>query len=80
MIAFLFLSAAFGLVEGDPAFETIRRATFFVIGLAPLASSSVCSRRASCAPVSVISWSSCAPIRRPEGCGTRWRVRSATRR
>jgi signal transduction histidine kinase len=37
MIAFLFLSAAFGLVEGDLAFETIRRATFFVIGLAPLA-------------------------------------------
>ena len=37
MIAFLFLSAAFGLVEGDPAFETIRRATFFVIGLAPIA-------------------------------------------
>jgi hypothetical protein len=37
MIAFLFLSAAFGLVEGDPVFETIRRATFFVIGLAPIA-------------------------------------------
>ena len=37
MIAFLFLSAAFGLVEGEPAFETIRRATFVVIGLAPLA-------------------------------------------
>ena len=37
MIAFLFLSAAFGLVEGDQAFETIRRATFFVIGLAPIA-------------------------------------------
>ncbi len=37
MIAFLFLSAAFGLVEGDPAFETIRRATLFVIGLAPFA-------------------------------------------
>ena len=37
MIAFLFLSAAFGLVEGDLAFETIRRVTFFVIGLAPLA-------------------------------------------
>jgi signal transduction histidine kinase len=33
----LFISAAFGLVEGDPAFETIRRATFFVIGLAPVA-------------------------------------------
>ena len=37
MIAFLFLSAAFGLVEGDPAFETIRRVTLFVIGLAPFA-------------------------------------------
>ena len=37
MIAFLFLSGAFGLVEGDPAFETIRRATFVVIGLAPVA-------------------------------------------
>ena len=37
MLAFLFLSAAFGLVSGQLSFETIRRATFFVIGLAPLA-------------------------------------------
>ena len=37
MIAFLFLSAAFGLNEGDPAFETIRRVTLFIIGLAPVA-------------------------------------------
>ena len=37
MIAFLFLAGAFGLAEGDPAFEMIRRATFFVIGLTPLA-------------------------------------------
>jgi signal transduction histidine kinase len=38
MIAFLYLSAAFGgLVTGQLAFETIRRTTFFVIGLAPLA-------------------------------------------
>jgi signal transduction histidine kinase len=37
MLAFLFLSAVFGLVSGQLAFETIRRATFFVIGLAPLA-------------------------------------------
>ena len=37
MIAFLFLSAAFGLVSGQLSFETIRRAFFFVIGLAPLA-------------------------------------------
>ena len=37
MLAFLFLSAAFGLVSGEVPFETIRRATFFVIGLAPLA-------------------------------------------
>ena len=37
MIAFLFLSAAFGLVQGEPAFETIRRLMLFVIGLAPVA-------------------------------------------
>jgi len=37
MIAFLFLTAVFGKVNGDLEFETIRRATFFVIGLAPLA-------------------------------------------
>jgi signal transduction histidine kinase len=37
MIAFLYLSAAFGLVNGDDAFELLRRATFFVIGLAPIA-------------------------------------------
>jgi signal transduction histidine kinase len=37
MIAFLYLSAAFGLVSGDDAFELLRRVTFFVIGLAPIA-------------------------------------------
>jgi signal transduction histidine kinase len=37
MIALLFLSAAFGWIEGQSTFETIRRITFFVIGLAPLA-------------------------------------------
>ena len=37
MITFLFLSAVFGLASGQIQFETIRRATFFVIGLAPLA-------------------------------------------
>jgi signal transduction histidine kinase len=37
MIAFLLLSGALGLVEGQPAFENIRRTTFFVIGLAPFA-------------------------------------------
>ena len=37
MLAFLFLSAAFGLVTGQLAFETIRRVTLFTIGLAPLA-------------------------------------------
>jgi signal transduction histidine kinase len=36
MFAFLFLSAVFGLVSGETAYETIRRATFFVVGLAPL--------------------------------------------
>ena len=36
MIAFLFISAAFGLVEGEAEFEAIRRATFVAIGLAPL--------------------------------------------
>jgi signal transduction histidine kinase len=36
-IAFLFLSAAFGLVSGEAAFETLRRVTLFAIGLAPLA-------------------------------------------
>jgi signal transduction histidine kinase len=37
MIAFLLLSGALGLVEGQHAFENIRRTTFFVIGLAPFA-------------------------------------------
>jgi signal transduction histidine kinase len=37
MVAVLFLSAVFGMVSGQIAFETIRRATFFVVGLAPLA-------------------------------------------
>ena len=37
MIAFLFLSAVYGLASGQIAFETIRRITFFTIGLAPLA-------------------------------------------
>ena len=37
MIAFLYLSAAFGLLEGDDAFEMLRRVTFFVIGLTPIA-------------------------------------------
>ena len=35
MIAFLYLSAVFGLVSGETPFETIRRVTFFVVGLAP---------------------------------------------
>jgi signal transduction histidine kinase len=37
MIAVLFLSGAFGLIEGQSAFEAIRRATFVVWGLAPIA-------------------------------------------
>jgi signal transduction histidine kinase len=37
MLAALYSSAAFGLLEGDDAFELLRRATFFVIGLAPIA-------------------------------------------
>ena len=37
MIAFLFLSGAFGMASGQITFETIRRVTFFVIGLAPFA-------------------------------------------
>ena len=37
MIAFLLLSGALGLVEGQHVFENIRRTTFFVIGLAPFA-------------------------------------------
>ena len=36
MLAFLFLSAAFGLATGEIPFETIRRATYFVLGLAPV--------------------------------------------
>jgi signal transduction histidine kinase len=36
MIAFLYTSAALGLVSGQPFYETIRRATLFAIGLAPL--------------------------------------------
>jgi signal transduction histidine kinase len=37
MLAFLFLSAVFGLASGQIEFESIRRVTFFVLGLAPLA-------------------------------------------
>jgi signal transduction histidine kinase len=37
MIAFLFGSAALGLVNGQAEFEWIRRAAFFAIGLAPIA-------------------------------------------
>jgi signal transduction histidine kinase len=37
MIVILFGSAALGLVNGEVAFEWIRRATFFAIGLAPIA-------------------------------------------
>jgi signal transduction histidine kinase len=37
MIAFLFLSAAFGMTSGQITFETIRRVTFVVLGLAPFA-------------------------------------------
>ena len=36
MIAFLFLSAVFGLASGEIALETIRRATFLAVGLAPM--------------------------------------------
>jgi signal transduction histidine kinase len=35
MLAFLYTSAALGLVSGQALFETIRRATLFAIGLAP---------------------------------------------
>ncbi|HET8756667.1 MAG TPA: histidine kinase [Solirubrobacteraceae bacterium] len=37
MTAFLFGSAAFGLVDGQATFEWIRRVTFFAVGLAPIA-------------------------------------------
>jgi signal transduction histidine kinase len=37
MLAILLLAGAFGGLSGQLPFETIRRATFFVIGLAPLA-------------------------------------------
>jgi signal transduction histidine kinase len=37
MVAVLYLSAAFGLVGGQFAFELLRRVTLFAIGLAPLA-------------------------------------------
>ena len=36
MLAFLYTSAALGLVSGQAAFETIRRLTLFAIGLAPI--------------------------------------------
>jgi len=35
MLAFLYLSAVSGMVSGDVPFETIRRVTFFVVGLGP---------------------------------------------
>ena len=37
MIAVLFLAGAFGAMSGQVGFETVRRVTFFAIGLAPLA-------------------------------------------
>jgi signal transduction histidine kinase len=37
MLATLYLSGALGLIQGQDAFEMLRRATFFVIGLAPIA-------------------------------------------
>jgi signal transduction histidine kinase len=37
MVAVLFLSAAFEGITGQIAFETVRRVTFFAIGLAPIA-------------------------------------------
>ena len=36
MLAFLYSSAALGLVSGQAAFETIRRLTLFAVGLAPI--------------------------------------------
>ena len=36
-VAFLFFAGAAGFTEGHVIFESIRRVTFFVIGLAPLA-------------------------------------------
>jgi signal transduction histidine kinase len=36
MLAFLYTSAALGLVSGQAAFETIRRLTLFTVGLAPI--------------------------------------------
>jgi signal transduction histidine kinase len=36
MLAVLYLSGAYGFLQGQIAFETIRRATFFVLGLAPI--------------------------------------------
>jgi signal transduction histidine kinase len=36
MLAFLYTSAALGLVSGQAAFETIRRLTLFAVGLAPI--------------------------------------------
>jgi signal transduction histidine kinase len=35
MVAFLFVSAASGMVSGEVPFETIRRITFFAVGLGP---------------------------------------------
>jgi signal transduction histidine kinase len=37
MIAFLYLSGALGWLNGEDAFELLRRVTFFVLGLAPIA-------------------------------------------
>jgi signal transduction histidine kinase len=37
MLAFLYTSAALGLASGQPLLETIRRATMFAVGLAPVA-------------------------------------------
>jgi hypothetical protein len=76
MIAALFLTGAFKW----PYFETIRRATFLIIGLAPAAFlvGLLSARLARLALADCCS--RCAPSPRPPICAMRWRARCATRR
>ena len=79
MIAFLFISAAFGLVEGEAEFEAIRRATFVAIGLAPLVFLfGLLHARLLRSGVGELDARPPRPIRRLDVSGTRSRTRSAT--
>ena len=81
MVAFLYLSAAFGGLSGQIAFETIRRATFFVFGLAPLAFLyGLLHARLARSAVAELLVGAAPQAGRPTASATRWPTRCATRR